>query len=370
MNRFVISALAVCAASSLTFASESEEWLTLDKELENLSTSPLQGGSGLAVSGFLRSAYWNSSEPFDGSSINPGGDDVGGFTLDNARINLDGSVGNFDVHVAFEGNESGSGTGFTGTGFGFFRVPLDDYGVVVLDAYADWNFTDAWYLEVGRFRPPFLQDALRNENEMMFWQKTVVADFWSTRDQGVLVGGTFDMFGVWGAIQNGADGIVDEVAFTVRGEWNALGGGTQETEGAYGASQDMALNVGAAYYDDGTLSDLNAWAVDGAFSMGPFYASASIIGNGDDMPLFTPATTTFGGTPWDIDASFLFAGMWEVAGRYQNLDDDDDTSIFDIALNAYMEGHDAKFLVQYSSSTSDLNENEADMIILGMTVSV
>ena len=356
MNRFVISALAVTAASSLTFANESEEWLTLDKEIETLSTSLPQGGSGFAVSGWLRTSYLNASDPFDS------GVDVSGFFLDNARINFDGSVGNFDVHVALEGNENFGA-------YGIYRIPDGAGSVYAIDAWADWNFTDTWYLRAGEFRAPFLKDALRDEHQMIFWQKTVMADTWSMRDQGVLVGGVFNMFGIWGAIQNGADDQVDELSFTLRGEWN-LNEGTPDTEGAYGAAEGMGLNVGAAYYDDGSVTDGSAYSIDGQFTMGPFYASAALVGNGDGLGTITPFGTELGMTSFDIDAAFLFAGMWEVAARYQSLDDSQDTSVIDIALNAYMEGHDAKFLVQYTTATSDDAVNEIHAIILGMTVSV
>lgn len=372
MNRFAFSALAVCAASSLTFANESEEWLTLDNEIENLSTALPQGGSGLGVSGFLKTAYWNSSDPF------AGGTDVGGFSLDNARVNLDGSVGNFNVHVALEGNTTseGVGTPFTGTGggllggFGHFRVPAPTYGVAVLDAYGDWNFTDTWYVRAGLFRAPVLKDSLRDENQMIFWHKTVIADALSIRDEGVLVGGNVASFGLWAAIQNGVDYVGDEYAFSIRGEWD-MNQGTPDTEGAYGAASGIGLNLGAAYYDDGGVTDGSLYTLDGQFTMGPFYASAAIVGLGDGYATPTLAgNADVGGTPFDVDAAFLFAGTWEAAIRYQTLDDSDSTSVIDLALNKYMEGHDAKFIIQYSTSTSDDATNEADIILLGMTVSV
>jgi hypothetical protein len=357
MNRLALTALVACATSSLTLASESEEWLTLDKEIETLSTSLPQGGSGFVVSGWLRTSYVNSSDPFNS------GVDVSGFFLDNARINFDGSVGNFDVHIALEGNEN---LGL----YGIYRIPDGSGSVTPIDAWADWNITDTWWVRAGEFRAPTLSAALMNENQMIFWQKAVLADTWTTRDQGVMVGGAFEMIGLYAAIQNGSDDQVDDLAFTVRGDWDILGGGVPDTEGAYGAADGMGLNVGAAYYDDASITDGSAFFVDAGFTMGPFAAHAEMAANDDGLGVMLPAGTALGTTTYDIDASFLFAGTWEVAGRFQSMDDDDDTSIFDIALNKYMEGHDAKFLLQWSSASSDDADNEADLLILGMTVSV
>ena len=120
MNRFAISALAVCAASSLTFANESEEWLTLDKEIENLGTALPQGGSGFAVSGFIKTAYWNSSDPF------AGGVDVSGFSLDNARVILNSSPGASGAKISIivkPADKSFSNSTRRGTGMdaSFFR---------------------------------------------------------------------------------------------------------------------------------------------------------------------------------------------------------------------------------------------------------
>ena len=353
MNKFFVKVLAVCGASALTTASESEEWLTLDKEIESLGASLRQAGTGLAVSGWLRTSYVNSSDPFSG------GDDISGFFIDNARVDFDGSVGNFDVHIALEGNEN---NGF----YGFYRIPDHAGDAVVLDAYADWSFSDVWSLRAGQFRAPFLREAWMDENEMIFWQKSVMADLWSVRDQGVMVGGSFGMIGLWGAVQNGGD----DLAFSLRGDWDILGSGVPDTEGARGAASGTSLSAGIAYYDDASVTDGNAFALDAAFSMGPFAAQGSLVANGDGLGVTAPAATSLGTDTWDLDASFLFAESWEVAARYQSLDDADDTSIIDLALNKYVQGHDAKFLVQWSSGTSDDPRNEADLIILGMTVSV
>ena len=76
--------LAVTAASALSFAgSGTEEWPTLDREIENLKSSLAQGPSGWTVGGFIKSSYQNSSD-IDGF-ISPNGDnnDLGGFNLDN-----------------------------------------------------------------------------------------------------------------------------------------------------------------------------------------------------------------------------------------------------------------------------------------------
>ena len=55
MNKTVFSALAVCTVGSLGHASETEDWLGLDKELESLRSTiaTSQNASGVGFSGFF-----------------------------------------------------------------------------------------------------------------------------------------------------------------------------------------------------------------------------------------------------------------------------------------------------------------------------
>jgi hypothetical protein len=64
MNKFVLSALALTAASTPSLAGEAD-WLMLDRDMESLTSSLAQnaGGSTVAVSGFLRSSYTSPLPP-------------------------------------------------------------------------------------------------------------------------------------------------------------------------------------------------------------------------------------------------------------------------------------------------------------------
>ena len=99
MNKFVTSALALTAASGLSFAgSESEEWAGLDRDIENLASSFAPQGGGFALDGFLIASYNNSGDV----QVAPSGNDLGGFMIDNARANLQGSVGDYGVFISLE----------------------------------------------------------------------------------------------------------------------------------------------------------------------------------------------------------------------------------------------------------------------------
>ena len=351
MNKFVFGALAF-SASTLCFANESEEWPTLDREIEDLATTLTQGGGGIAVNGFIRSSYTTSSD------ITVGTDDLGGFSLDNARLEFTGAVGDFNVHVAYEAaTDVGLGA------FGYFGT-AGTAGLI--DAYTSLNVTDNVTATMGWFRPPFQGDAWRDEDQLLFLDRTVSGDIWSGRDLGLMVSGTFDQLGWWIAAQNGVTGAGDDLAFAARILFNAMGSGIGAVEGAYGAGDESNLTLAAGYYDDAGGTDTTAISFEGDYTRGAMSAAFGLIDYDDGF------TGAFGGeTPWDLTFSFMFApDTWEAAARWDDFDDSADTTMITLGLNRYVEGHAAKWQVNYSTTDSDTSAFEADVIQIGLTVSV
>ena len=351
MNKFVFGALAF-SAGTLCFANESEEWPTLDREIESLASSLSQGGGGVGVSGFVRSSYASSSD------VTIGGNDLGGFSMDNIRLNFDGAVGGFSVHVSAEGS--------TDVGFGTFGAQGAPGVAGILDAYASFNITDQITTTMGTFRPPFLGDALRDEDELLFIDRSVSGDLWAFRDHGIMFSGNFDQLGWWVAAQNGADVQGDDLATAARVAFNALGTGVGSVEGAAGAGDESNLTLAAAYYDDANITDGTATAFEADYTRGALSASANLVDYDDGF------AGAFGGeTPWDITVSYMISpDEWEGAARFNDFDDSNDTTMITVGVNKYVEGHAAKWQLNYSSIESDLSGNEADVIAVGLTASV
>jgi len=78
-----------------------------------------------------------------------------------------------------------------------------------------------------------------------------------------------------------------------------------------------------------------------------------------------------GETPWDATVSYMFApDEWEVAGRWEDFGDSDDSSMLSLGINYYVEGHDVKWQLNYSTIDSDNSGNEIDVIAVALLVSV
>jgi len=374
MNKFVLSALALTSAGGLASAGTgSEEWLTLDREIESLASqqAPAQGAksSGLTVSGFIRTSYQNSSD------IEVGPNDLGGFSLDNARINVEGHIGDYMLYVQLEGAEALTGTPSPGGGDGLLTGPSEGGSVEVLDAYGAWNINEMIRLTMGQFRSPFLGSAQLDENNLLFLDRTVLGSIWANRDLGVMLGGQYDMLGWWIAAQNGLDEAGNDLALSARVAFDAMGGANarNKVEGAYGAAEGTLLEVSAGYYqdDDTIVDDVKAWNIEGNLVMGPFSAAASYVDHDDGFATLLGGNFTSGPSILALTAGFMFVPeRWEAAARYEDLDDDANTEIITLGVNYYAMGHDAKWSVNYAMANSDDDALDVNILGIGLTVGV
>lgn len=358
MNKFVLGALALTAATTPALATETS-WSTTDRDLAGLATSLTQGASGVSVSGFLRSSYASSSDVTVGTS------DLGGFSIDDAQIWVNGSIGDFSVTIQTEASNSTNvpGAGTVGS--------LGDLGV--LDAYAAWNATEQIKIQLGQFRPAFLGSSLKNENSLLFINRSFLGGEFAFRDAGAQFGGNFGMLNIQAYAQNGGDSAGDELSYGFRVEATPMGTASAN-EGALGASGDPSLTVGAAYYtNDGANSDEIAMGFDANFTLGAFGVSAEIV----DFDDFTagPSSMLSGAfddaTPYNVAASFVvMPDQLEVAVRYEDFDDANDTTAITVGANWYLQGHAAKWQANYVTVDSDLAAAEIDWIQVGLTVSI
>lgn len=345
MNKFVLRALTLSAVSSLGFASTPDgEWLSLDRELANLSTSlNSTAAAGASVHGFLRTTLLNADEELVGI-----GDDATGFTVDNARLIFDAEVGaGYGVHISVDA------AGGTAT---------------LVDAYGSFKINDMIGGKMGRFRAPFLWSGSLDENHLLFAGSSVLLNgrtlngvFASGRDTGVMLQGSFDQFW-WGAsVQNGSDGLVDDLALAARVAFTAMGNSAGNLEGAYNANNQNNLTIGAGYYNDDSLPDGQAIGADVVFTAGQLYAHAEIADYDQSLGDFTP---------WTVTASWMLQpNQWELAGRFEDFDDVNDTTHFAAGVNYYVNGHDAKWGLEWNNFNSD-GPVDGNAISLTLTVGV
>ena len=350
MNTLVYSALALTLVSAPGFASENE-WSSLDQEIESLSSSlSAQDATGPKINGWVITSFRHSSDvDVDPDPVNE--EDQSGFFLESVRVEISGDAGSdYSYKVSFE---------------------LSGGTAELRDAYATFKIGDSVNGRMGNFKQPFLRSALISDNRLLFLDRTFLGSLFAGRDIGLMFFGSFDTLDWYIAAQNGQDGVADEFLFTGRIAANLMGSGTGKVEGAYGAGDESNLSVGAAVADDGAIEDGLHWALEAAFAQGPFSVAGEIVSFDDGIDgtnFFGPGDLLADTTPWDITASYMFTDMYEVAVRYQDLDNDDDGRILGAVVNRYVQGHDIKWLLQYQKLESDTID-DIDEIGLGLAVS-
>ncbi len=329
--------------------------------------------STVRLGGFLRTRYANSSD------VAVGGHDLGGFSLDFARLEIDGGVGPFAVHVSLEGSSSTPDTPVTyGSGGGHWGMfgDVEQVGAVgVLDAHATVRVADHFHIRAGQFLVPFNANSAVRDDQQLFLNHTVNGEHWRFRDTGLELGGEYERFGWRVAVMNGFDGAGDELALFARVQADVLDAGAPSNEGALGAGDGRHLRVGAGYYnDDGNNADDIAMGFDASYVQGALSAMFELVSYDDGATsIFTDnqqGQTTVAGdrTAWTLQGGWLFDPKWEAAARFEDLGDDGDTTVMSFAVNRYFEGHAAKVQIAYSSASSDVDALEADILAVGLTV--
>jgi len=351
MMKIVLGALALTAATTPALATETS-WSTTDRDLASLSSSLTQGASGVSVSGFLRSSYVNNSDA-----------DISGFSIDDAQIWVNGTVGNFGVVVQTEASNGNNQPGSIGV--------VGDLNVK--DAYVSWSATEMINVQMGQFRPAFLASSARNENNLLFISRSQLGEAFAYRAQGVQAGASFGMINVAVYAQNGenqgAAGLAgDDLSFGLRASAQIMGTAAAN-EGALGASGDPSLTVGLGYMDDKSSSTLVAGleeclAIDATFTMGALGVSAEIV----DISAAAAANER---TPFNVAGSFVvMPDQLELGLRYEDFDDAANTNWITVGANWYLQGHAAKWQVNFITADSDAAANELDMFQVGLTVSM
>lgn len=353
---FVVLSLLPLAALGPAEAADgatADIWGDLDREIESLAASlPVEDRTGPLLSGFLRvEQQWTEAENADTEL---------GTALANARVALDGKVGDIGYKFSFDGATGANGT----------TASLED-------AFATMPLSEDVQLVFGRFKAPFLFTATVGDDRQLFWDRTFQGKTWDGRDAGVQLLAELGHLRAWANAQNGGDGVSGDLMWNVCAAWDLdagrrLGG----QEGGYGV--DVPANVTAAvgYLDEGTIGD--GGVINGQLlaTLGAFYFEGEVVSYGDG---YTPnavaggiaqpaAQDGLGGsTGWDLSASYQFSERWEAALRFQDVGVDD-TRIGSIGLNWYVEGWAVQWLANYNHVSSDDPAEEKDQVLVGLVI--
>ncbi|HVS19833.1 MAG TPA: hypothetical protein VMT18_14605, partial [Planctomycetota bacterium] len=309
--------------------------------------------SGVRVGALIRSSFDISG---DDVFATPGGADLTGFRFQDAIIWVEGTVGDVDVRINLNGADPAAGMGGDNTAWPPTTGSSGLGSAIVQDAYGRWNLNESFRVYMGQFKCPVLMSSQVWQGNLLMIDRTRLGQMFDVWQPGAALTYDVDGFHLKLAVQNGADGVADEFGMVARGEYN-INGGAKEFEGAYGSGGNTTATIGLAYFNDSSQiggSDLgSAIALD-------FYADIqglSIHGEIMDMDEELAGNMGLSGSgsdamPYSLTASYMLPSeKFELAVRYQDMDDDLSTTMIGGGLNYYSHGHNAKW--QFNASQFD-----------------
>lgn len=372
MKSSLTGSLAVVALASQAFAGgeNASEWLGLDQELQalssNISLDNHEGGPEFGV--LLRSSLVSSDD------FTSGAEDTLGFAINDARLWGQGSVGDF--HWRMSANAVERTTLLESLNSGSFSGSPTDLDLGLEDAYAVLALNENLDLKMGRFIPPSFQSARwGNQDGLLFVNRTNLGGFGYQWQEGLSLSGDYQDGLSWTiAAMNGLDGTGDELDLRGRIEY-ATGEQVGNHEGGLGYGDDLSAVIGLTYADEGSADDGTWFGLDVTARVAGFSFHAEVADFDDDWagalgPIFGNLTYSDGGpSPYSATIGYCIPDTdFEVAIRYEDLDDDADTTAMTIGANMYMEGHNGKWQLNFVDISSDVDANEGSAIILGLTV--
>jgi hypothetical protein len=334
-------------------ANGGEQWLTLDSQLQQLAAQDKPAEKkGLETSAYVKFHYFDSSD----ISVAPSGNDLGGFGFQALRMNFQGKVGDYLGRVTLEGTKNGQ---------------LDD--VNVKDAWVRFPVTGQVNAQVGNFKGPFVYSGLAGDERLVMYERSLLGGIFAGRDAGLMFDGKVQQLLWQVSAQNGGDGAGDELLLIGRLRFAALGDVLNGQEGGFGPDQPTRVTLGLSYLDDGSADDATAVAAEAQAVVQNFWLQAEMV---DLDQGFTAVTSGFAGkagpladgTPFGVTAEYLANAHWGFALRYDDTDNSDDTNAITAGVNYYVDGHAAKWQLNYVAQDSDNAAAEIDRLILGLTI--
>ena len=363
-----------------------------DVQVEGGSPSKLEfkspdGQWSMGISGYIQARAAHRSSEADGR-------DGDNFSVPRARLIVNGTAGRENIKYKLEVD---AGTNSTQDSDLDATEPSEQKDARLKDAYIDYGVTERGAVRFGHYKFPFSREELISDAAGQFNERSIASNtFAPKREPGASWQGKGPdgLFEYQFAMANG-DGenepnMVESTALDTgdglryggRFVWYPLGemkydapafqtleGGSKLALGlAYMVNKDASFlnTVSTALPSDGT--DSETVGVEAQWMIGPFSLLAEYFDRTTD-PDAAPDQDDDG---YNVQAGlFVVPKEWEVAARYSEVDQTDDTLLGagaaklqekGLAVNRYIDGHNGKWMLDYilldNESVADQDESQ------------
>ncbi len=317
----------------------------LDQDLADFGRE-FEAGWNVDVSGFLKAGFVGSNARRNVLSNQK----LQTLSLTAARLWVDAEVEGWKLRMGLRG-ESHSGLGYLGLAGAVGQLRL-------FELVARREFNENFALQLGRIRSPFVQSALYDDNQLLFFERSFLGEDWDAFNLGAALQIRWGDLEGWIGVQDGVDRSGNSVALTGRGLWHITGnrGGMHINEGPFDAPEELAVSVGGSFYFDTETDDVSAQALEAYVSARPLYFSGEVVDKGEGLgDLYS----------WGLTAAVLITDNLSVQARVENFDRDDGTDLYRVGMTHYLVGHDIKWHLEYSKAESNAPLANLGAITLG-----
>lgn len=305
----------------------------LEQELSEFGRE-FESGWNVDVSGYLKAGFVasNTRRPLTGNKP------LRSFSITAARMWVDAEVEGWSIRMGLRGENH--------TGLGYLGLSGNVGELRMFELVGRREFNENLALHIGRIRSPFIQSALYDDNQLMFFERSFQGEDWDNFTNGAALNVRLGDLEGWFGVQDGLDLAGTSVALTGRGLWHITGdrGGMHINEGPFDAPEELAVTVGGAFFFDTDSDDVSAQALEAYVSARPLYFAGEVVDKGDGLgDLYS----------WGLTAAVLLADTLSLQARIENFDRDDGTDVYRIAMTHYLEGHDVKWHLEFADADSN-----------------
>lgn len=299
---------------------------------------------------------------------NDDAENTSSFTLERARIEVEGTVLNSEFAYRIS-NDFTDNPGIDGSG--------------LLDAYIEWSPCDTGGLRMGQFRSAIGRQFLNTPDRLQFADRSVVTDAFALGFQTGVAGHTSLADGnvtLQGQFFNGESdgegrnlpGVDTNHTAVVSARANLLGEIDSLTEGDIDWTDELAMDVGAAFafsdktvggvdYDDQTLSaDFNVKA-SGASLHGEFFWRDEDATDAEPMGFYAQAGYFFMPKTFEVAVRGSYLDCDDGLAETGNCAGNDDISSAEVSLNYFFWKHYLKAQLGYAFVQESPTDNGEDI---------
>jgi hypothetical protein len=272
------------------------------------------------------------------------------YIWNNQDQRADESISGFQVRRTKFGVKGKVGDGWS------YEIKLatdrDGAEVTMEDAYIGYKISDKLSMKAGVKKLPFARQELISSSRQVAVDRGLATEFFTLgrSDMVEFTHKTTDTIKLTGALSDGANGnytdynadASNDFAVTGRLDWMAIGDDWGAAKQEFGGVDEDALFIGAAAHYEvadatGGTVDPNsgfAWTVDALYKTGALGLSAAIFGNHTEENVAAD-TDQYG---FYAQASYDLGNDWDIFGRWEYIDDDDNAGAGTEELQAFTVG--------------------------------